>query len=461
MNRKLLAASVVAALGGLLFGFDTAVISGAEQPVKEVFELEGFWHGFTNAIALIGTIIGAMFAGQPGEKFGRRNVLIVLAVFYGISAIGSGLAGSWHMFLFYRFLGGLGVGASSVLGPMYISEIAPAHLRGRLVALFQFNIVFGILVAFFSNYAINELITEEAWRWMLGVEFIPALFFFCFLFMIPKSPRWLVKKNRSEEARRVMVQLGNQSPDKELKEIENSLAAEKSGTREVLFSKKYSFPILLAILLATFNQFSGINAIMYYAPRIFGMTGLAEDTALLQVVAIGVTNMIFTVLAMSIIDKFGRKTLLTAGSIGMIVFLSLTASAFYQEDFAGYSILIYLIGFIASFAFSQGAVIWVFLAEIFPNAVRSKGQALGSLTHWIWAAVLTWVFPVVAELDNGGVMAFGFFAIAMVFQLIFVLKMVPETKGRSLEEIEAIVLKQPKEGARPSNPSKVSAETKV
>ena len=441
MNRKLITASVVASLGGLLFGFDTAVISGAEQSVKEAYDLEGFWHGFTNAIALIGTIFGAMFAGGPGDKYGRRNVLIVLAVFYAVSALGSGMAGSWHSFLFYRFLGGLGVGASSVLGPMYISEIAPAKMRGRLVALFQFNIVFGILVAFFSNYLINLWISYEAWRWMLGVELIPALLFFSLLFFIPQSPRWLVKKKRDVEAKKVLMALGNADPDQELLEIEESLISERSGIKEKLFSKKYTFPLTLAILLATFNQFSGINAIMYYAPRIFGMTGLTEDAALLQVVAIGFTNMVFTILAMFIIDRFGRKTLLKVGSVGMIVFLSLTAMAFYQQDFEGYSVLLYLIGFIASFAFSQGAVIWVFLSEIFPNAVRSKGQSFGSLTHWIWAAVLTWVFPVVAELENGGTIAFSFFAIAMVLQLVFVVKYLPETKGKSLEELQKTLLR--------------------
>lgn len=441
MNRRLLTASAIAALGGFLFGFDTAVISGAEQSIKAVFSLDGFWHGLTTAIALIGTIFGAILAGKPGEKYGRRNSLIIIAVFYTVSAIGSCLAGSWYGFLFYRFLGGLGVGASSVLGPMYLSEIAPAKLRGRLVALFQFNIVLGILSAYFSNYIINEVITHDAWRWMMGVETLPAVLFFLLLFTIPQSPRWLVKRSRNEEARTVLFQLGNAQPDKELLEIKQSLVAEKTGKTEALFTRKYSFPIMLALLLATFNQFSGINA-MNYAPRIFEMTGLAKDVALLQVVGVGLTNLIFTVLAMFIIDRFGRKTLLVTGSIGMIIFLGLTSYAFYQESFTGYSIFIYLIGFVACFAFSQGAVIWVFLAEVFPNAVRAKGQALGSLTHWIWAAVLTWLFPVVAGTNNGAAVAFALFGIAMVLQLIFVIKVVPETKGKSLEEIEAIVLKR-------------------
>lgn len=442
MNKKLLLASTVAALGGLLFGFDTAVVSGAEQSIKEVFQLDGFWHGFTNSIALIGTILGALFCGRPSDKYGRKNVLIVLAAFYTISALGSGLAYSWHSFLFYRFLGGLAVGASSVIGPMYISEISPARLRGRLVALFQFNIVFGILVAFFSNYMINRYVEVDAWRWMLGVETLPAVIFFGLLFLIPKSPRWLVKKDRDEEAAHVLEALGIDHAHQVLVEIKESLQEERQGIRERLFSRKYSFPVMLAFLLATFNQFSGINAIMYYAPRIFEMTGLAKDAALLQVVVIGFTNMLFTIVAMFIIDKLGRRLLMKIGSVGMIISLGLTALSFYRADFTGYSVLIYLVSFIAFFAFSQGAVIWVFLSEIFPNAVRAKGQAFGSLTHWVWAAALTWGFPVVAELPMGGFYAFAFFTVAMVLQLIFVIRMMPETKGKSLEELEKVLFKR-------------------
>lgn len=442
MNKKLLLASTVAALGGLLFGFDTAVVSGAEQSIKEVFQLDGFWHGFTNSIALIGTILGALFCGRPSDKYGRKNVLIVLAAFYTISALGSGLAYSWHSFLFYRFLGGLAVGASSVIGPMYISEISPARLRGRLVALFQFNIVFGILVAFFSNYMINRYVEVDAWRWMLGVETLPAVIFFGLLFLIPKSPRWLVKKDRDEEAAHVLEALGIDHAHQVLVEIKESLQEERQGIRERLFSRKYSFPVMLAFLLATFNQFSGINAIMYYAPRIFEMTGLAKDAALLQVVVIGFTNMLFTIVAMFIIDKLGRRLLMKIGSVGMIISLGLTALSFYRADFTGYSVLIYLVSFIAFFAFSQGAVIWVFLSEIFPNAVRAKGQTFGSLTHWVWAAALTWGFPVVAELPMGGFYAFAFFTVAMVLQLIFVIRMMPETKGKSLEELEKVLFKR-------------------
>ncbi|GAA5220223.1 sugar porter family MFS transporter [Membranihabitans marinus] len=444
MPKKLFYSSLVAALGGLLFGFDTAVISGAEQDIKIVFDLDGFWHGFTNSIALIGTIVGAVVSGRLGDYFGRRKSLIILALFYFVSAIGSAMAGSWYFFLFYRFIGGLAVGVSSVIGPMYISEISPARYRGRLVAMFQFNVVFGILVAFLSNYLINGLIENQPWRWMLGVEALPAIIFFALLFTIPKSPRWLVKKNRSAEAKVVLESLMEDDAGHLLTDIETSLAKDRAGLKERLFSGKFNFPILLAFLLATFNQFSGINAIMYYAPRIFAMTGMGKETALLQVVIIGLTNMVFTLLAMSIIDRFGRKYLMKIGSIGMIFFLGMTAKTFYFQDFEGYATLVYLMGFIAFFAFSQGAVIWVFLSEIFPNSVRAQGQALGSLTHWFWAALLTWVFPVVAELNNGGAYAFTFFTVAMVLQLIFVIRVMPETKGKSLEELEKIISKSTK-----------------
>ena len=449
MNRKLFQAAIISSLGGLLFGFDTAVISGAEQSIKELWELSPKMHGFTISIALIGTIIGAMLASYPADRFGRKNVLIVLALFYTISAIGSGITQEWHAFMFYRFLGGLGVGASSVIGPMYISEISPAALRGRLVALFQFNIVFGILIAFLSNFLINRIMEMDAWRWMLLVETVPAFLFFIFLFIIPESPRWLVKKNRDEKAREILDQLGIAHPEKELIAIEESLVDEKQGKHENLFSHKNAFPIMLAMALATFNQFSGINAIMYYAPRIFEMSGLAKDTALIQAVAIGATNMVFTILAMFIIDRFGRRTLMKIGSVGMIVFLGLTAYSFFAKVQDSYSVLIYLVGFIAFFAFSQGAVIWVFISEVFPNAVRAKGQSLGSLTHWFWAAVITWLFPVIVGSEDGGnvmttggAIAFTFFTLAMVLQLIFVLKVMPETKGKSLEELQKTLIKK-------------------
>jgi sugar porter (SP) family MFS transporter len=440
MNKKLLKIALIASLGGLLFGFDTAVISGAEQSIKEVYNLDGFWLGFTNSIALIGTIIGTIFCGRPADAFGRKKVLVFLASLYVISALGCAFALSWHMLLFFRLVGGLGVGASSVIGPMYISEIAPAKARGRLVAMFQFNIVFGILLAFFSNYFLNKYLEGDVWRWMLGVQAIPAAVFFGTLFLIPESPRWLILKHRHEDAKKVLNAIDAANAPQLLQDIEASLNPQTHSVNERLFSKKYRFPLMLAAVFATLNQFSGINAIMYYAPRIFQMAGLEKDTALLQVALIGVTNMLFTVLAMFFIDKFGRKTLMIIGSVGMAVSLALTAHSFYLQDFSGYSLLVYLVCFIAFFAFSHGAVIWVFLSEIFPNSVRAKGQAFGSLTHWFWAAALTWTFPMVAEVENGGFYAFAFFAVAMALQLIFVLKVMPETKGKSLEEIEKTVV---------------------
>lgn len=429
-------AAVVAALGGFLFGFDTAVISGAERSVQELFELSGFWHGFTVAIALIGTVFGALFAGKPADRYGRKAALYVIAVLYAISAIGSALAPDWYLFLIFRFLGGLGVGASSVVGPAYISEISPSHLRGRLVALFQLNIVTGILIAFFSNYLIAGM-GENAWRWMLGVEFLPAVVFLSLIYFIPASPRWLIKAGRVEEAREVLAATGEENVDAEVDDIVHSLEMEEGKKEVPLFQHKYRFPIIFAVMLAAFNQLSGINALMYYAPRIFEMAGIASDTALLQAVAIGFTNFIFTVIAMTLIDKFGRRKLLLIGSYGMIFSLAMVAYTFFTKDFGGYSILVYLIIFIAFFAFSQGAVIWVFIAEIFPNKVRGKGQALGSFTHWAGAAIISWLFPFIASLgDLGGAFAFTFFSSMMALHLMFAYFVLPETKGKSLEQIE-------------------------
>lgn len=427
--------TIVAALGGFLFGFDTAVISGTTRALESVFQLDANSLGFTVAIALIGTIIGSLVVAKPGDTYGRKKVLLLLAIFYTVSALGSALVSNWYFFLLYRFLGGLAVGGSSVLAPMYIAEISPAHLRGRLVAVQQFNVVFGILLAFLSNYFLASVIENNAWRWMLGVESIPALLFFGLLFIIPESPRWLVRKNRIEEAGNILTKIGEPDVEQELEEIEASLHMENKTGDEPLFQPKYKFSITMAVLIAVFNQVSGINAIMYYAPRIFEMTGLSADSALLQSVAIGVTNMLFTLLAMSVIDRLGRRKLLLIGSVGMVISLGLVAGVFFTENFTGYGILIYLIGFIAFFAFSQGAVIWVFISEIFPNKVRAKGQALGSFTHWLMAALVSWSFPVVAEKIGGGT-AFAFFSLMMMVQFIWAWRFMPETKGRSLEQIE-------------------------
>jgi len=428
-------ATVIVALGGFLFGFDTAVISGTVSSLERVFTLTDFWLGFTVAVALIGTIIGSIGVGKPGDAFGRKKVLVVLAVFYTISAVGSALARDWYLFLFFRFLGGLAVGGASVISPMYIAEISPARVRGRLVAVQQFNVVLGIFIAFLSNYLIASVVSQAAWRWMFGVEAVPAFLFFVLLFLIPDSPRWLVKRNRVDEARGILEKTGEPDVEAALRDIVASLKTVSSQAKERFFSKKYQVPIFTAVLIAVFNQLSGINAIMYYAPRIFEMTGLSENIALLQSVAIGVTNMIFTILAMLVIDKFGRRTLLLVGSVGMVFFLGMVARAFYLQNFGGYGVMLYLVGFIAFFAFSQGAVIWVFISEIFPNKVRGEGQALGTFTHWSFAALVSWTFPVMAQKIGGG-HSFLFFSLMMVLQFIFVWKFLPETKGKSLEQIQ-------------------------
>ena len=438
MNRSSTAFrnSIVAALGGFLFGFDTAVISGVEKSIQQLWSLSDFAHGFTVASALIGTVIGSLLAGAPAEKYGRKKVLMAIGLLYLATSLVTALTPSWLPFVIFRFLGGIGVGASSVVGPMYISEISPAHSRGRLVALFQFNIVSGILLAFVSNYLLNG-ISEESWRWMLGVQAIPSLLYFSLVFRVPESPRWLMKQKREEEARRVLGEIGEEEQVQAMNQIRESLESEQGKEEEKLFSGKYNKPIFYATALATFNQFSGINAIMYYAPRIFEMTGLAKDTALLQAISIGVTNMVFTLLAISVIDKFGRRSLLITGSFGMVLFLGLVAYAFFTGDFGGYLVMLYLVGFIAFFAFSQGAVIWVFISEIFPNKVRAKGQTLGSFTHWIMAAIISWTFPIFAESSQlGGAYAFSIFAFMMFLHLFFVWKVLPETKGQSLEGIQ-------------------------
>ncbi len=427
--------AIVAALGGFLFGFDTAVISGVETSIQQLWSLDKFWHGFTVASALLGTVIGSLIAGKPAEKYGRKRVLQAIGLLYLLTSLVTAFTPSWLPFVIFRFLGGIGVGASSVVGPMYISEISPADRRGRLVALFQFNVVSGILIAFFSNYLLFG-ISEDSWRWMLGVQAIPSLLFFVMVFFVPESPRWLVKNGKDGEAEKVLRSIGEANPTTALANIQASVRSEIGMVKESLFNGQYNKPIMYVVILAMFNQLSGINAIMYYAPRIFEMTGLAKDTALLQAVSIGLTNMIFTLLAISVIDKFGRKNLLITGSVGMVLSLGMVAYTFYTGQFGGYLIMIYLIGFIAFFAFSQGAVIWVFMSEIFPNKVREQGQTLGSFTHWIMAAVISWTFPIIAQSPNGGFYSFLLFTIMMALHGFFAWKVLPETKGKSLESIE-------------------------
>ena len=434
-NRKVLFWSVTVALGGFLFGFDTAVISGAEQSIQKVWQLNVFQHGLTVSIALIGTVIGALFGGYPSDKIGRKNTLFWIGILYLVSALGSALAPDWYSFLFFRFIGGLGVGASSVAAPMYISEVAPAENRGKMVAMFQFNIVLGILVAYLSNYLLQSG-GEMSWRWTLGVEAVPAAVFVGLILLVPQSPRWLVvKKGALEEARFVLDQINPTNAEEELRNIialNNKEQARTTASR--LFSKDHGFPVMLAIVFALFNQLSGINAIIYYAPRIFEMTGLGKGSALLSSAGIGLVNLIFTMVGLSLIDKAGRRILMLVGSVGLILTLGTVSWAFYTENFNGILVPLSLFAYIAFFAFSQGAVIWVFISEIFPNSVRANGQALGSFTHWIMAAIIAFAFPWFTSTLGGG-NTFMIFAVMMVLQLLFVWKIMPETKGVSLEKI--------------------------
>ena len=433
LNATLLKSTVVAALGGLLFGFDTAVIAGATQALKALYRLSPFWEGFTVASALVGTVIGSMLAGIPGDRYGRRDSLRGLAVLYIVSAAGCAFAWNWVVLVFFRFVGGLAIGGSSVLGPMYIAEIAPAKWRGRLVGFFQFNVVFGILLAYLSNYVIGTMsLGALEWRWKLGVAAIPAAFFFVMLFGIPRSPRWLVKKGRTDEARGVLRLTGEEQYEQELREIIESIDAEHVKS-DALFSGKYRFPVFLAVSIGMFNQLSGINAILYYLNAIFERAGFSKVSGDLQSVAIGATNLLFTMLAMSVIDQVGRKTLLLIGSVGTATCLAGVAAIFFTGRHENL-LLWMLVGYIAFFAFSQGAVIWVFISEVFPNRVRAKGQSLGSFSHWIMNALISWTFPLMAASSGG--YPFVFFSAMMALQFFVVLFLYPETKGVSLEEMQ-------------------------
>ncbi|HEX8424701.1 sugar porter family MFS transporter [Hymenobacter sp.] len=437
VQRKVLFWSIVTALGGFLFGFDTAVISGAEKAIQQLWQLSAFEHGFTISIALIGTVIGAMFGGIPSDRIGRRQTLRWIAVLYLVSAVGAALAPAWIPFMVFRFLGGLGVGASSVTAPLYISEISPAESRGKLVGLFQFNIVFGILVAYLSNYLLANA-GDHSWRLMLGVQAVPAVAFLLFLLRVPESPRWLLLHGRLEEGREVLRIISPTTVDADVAAILTSQA--RAGQEsESLWAPQYRTPVLLAVAFAFFNQVSGINAIIYYAPRIFEMTGLGQGAALLSSAGIGLVNFAFTLLGVNVIDRFGRRTLMFVGSVGLILTLGLVARAFYSEQFTGYTVPVLLFVYIAFFAFSQGAVIWVFISEIFPNAVRAKGQALGSSTHWVMATVIAFTFPYFAEQLGGG-HTFAFFCVMMVLQLLFVWRYMPETKNTSLEQVDKALI---------------------
>ncbi len=430
--NKILTWSISAALAGFLFGFDTVVISGADKQLQELWNTSDAFHGsVVMAMALWGTVVGAIFGGIPTNKIGRKNTLMIIGVLYFVSALGSALSNDPITFAVFRFLGGLGVGASTIAAPAFVSEIAPADQRGKLVSLYQFNIVLGILIAFLSNYLLRNT-GAEPWRWMVGIEALPAFLYLIFVFLIPRSPRWLVSRGRFAEAEKVLAIIHPERDIKsKLQEIKDLDEKELSG--ENIFMKKYRFPLILAFLIAFFNQLSGINAFLYYAPRIFESAGLGESTALLSSIGIGVVNLIFTLIGVFLIDKLGRKQLMLFGSIGYIISLSLVAAAFFL-NWGGLWVPVFLFLFIASHAIGQGAVIWVFISEIFPNRLRASGQAFGSSTHWVLAAIIPSTIPYLFT-NIGPGYVFAFFAFMMVLQLIFVIFMMPETKGKSLEQL--------------------------
>ncbi|WP_346860288.1 sugar porter family MFS transporter [uncultured Draconibacterium sp.] len=430
--------AIIIALGGFLFGYDIAMMSGTTSQLETIYNLNSFWLGFTTAIAIIGTIIGTIVVGKPAEKFGRKKSLILLSALFAISTLGSAFAVNWAMLLFFRFVTGILLGCISVVTPLFIAEISPAKKRGQLVLLNQFFVVSAIFLAFAVNYLLSNIVETGSWRWMIGVEAIPAATFFFLLSIVPESPRWLVNHGRIDEALAIFQRLKAENPKEEVRIVKESVEQEEALGHGKLFAKENRFPIIISILIAAFNQLAGINAIMIYAPRVFEMAGFGTNASLLQSISVGATNLIFTFVALFLIDKYGRRTLLMAGSFGMVFFLGMLSKSFYTNnysDFGGYGVMIYLMGFIAFFAFSQGAVLWVVISEIFPNKVRSQGQALGSFTHWIFAAALIWGFPVLNSTVGGGI-SFGFFAVMMVLHFFFAWKILPETKGKSLEEIQ-------------------------
>lgn len=426
---------ITAGLGGLLFGFDTAVIAGTTDAITTLFHLSPAQLGFTVTSALLGTIPGAAFAGMPSDRFGRRASLKLLGLIYIVSALGCAFAWNWTSFLIFRTIGGLGIGGCSVVAPMYIAEVSPAEHRGRMVGMFQLNVVLGILVAYISNFIISMMqFGALEWRWKFGVAALPAAFFFVMLFSIPESPRWLLGKGREEEARASLEQIGSADPEQEYSRINAALKNEAQMTRGKLFAKHLRKPILLAVTIAAFNQLSGINAILYYLNDIFASAGFSKVSGNIQAVVVGITNLLFTMFAMNYIDRFGRRFLLLVGSVGTAIALAATAIIFQTSRHPEW-LLWMLILFIASFAFSQGAVVWVYISEIFPNNVRAAGQSLGSLTHWVLNAIITLVFPLVAVHSHS--VPFYFFATMMALQFFLVLTVFPETRARNLESIES------------------------
>ena len=428
MNKKLALWSITVGLGGFLFGLDVAVISGAEQAIQKLWSLSDWMHGTAIAMALYGTAFGAALGNIPANKIGRKKTLIWIGILFFVTSIGAALSTNVFVFMLFRFVSGLSIGASSVVAPVYISEIAPPKYRGRMVISFQLNVVAGILIAYFSNYLLQGVGGENDWRWMLGVVAIPSLVFSTLMLFTPETPRWLVLYKKDDEAAKKVLAITGEATDHIIDDIKNSV----SSTKEYLFSKKFVKPLLLAFLIAFFNQMSGINAIIYFAPKVFQMAGIERNGALLSTVGIGVINLLFTITGWYLIDRFGRRTLMYIGSVGYIVSLSLIAISFNGTDHS--MIVYYVFLFIAAHAVGQGAVIWVFLSELFPNSVRASGTSFGCLTHWVFAALVAQVFPYFAA-NVPGAYIFGFFACMMVLQLIYVWKMMPETKGLALEDM--------------------------
>jgi sugar porter (SP) family MFS transporter len=433
MNKHVLFWSITVGLGGLLFGMDVAVISGAELAIQQLWQLDSFTHGLAIAAALYGTVIGAALGGIPADLFGRKKTLFWIGLSFFVSSIGAAIAPDVNLFMLFRFLGGLGIGASSVVAPIYISEIAPAKHRGKLVISFQLNIVLGILIAYVSNYFIQGM--ENDWRIMLGVVSLPSLLFSILILLTPETPQFLLLKRNDLAGARKVLALADPNPEETIERIQTN--AKQNTAVDRLFSGKFIWPLTLAFLFAFFNQMSGINAIIYYAPRIYELTGLGKESALLSTAGIGIANLLFTLMGWYLIDRVGRRVLMFIGSIGYIVTLSLIAFAFYTESYT--YVPIYIFAFIASHAIGQGSVIWVFISEIFPNSVRASGMAWGSLTHWVFAALVANFFPLFTE-SYGGTLIFGFFAVMMVAQLTYVAFMMPETKGANLEDIEKSII---------------------
>jgi sugar porter (SP) family MFS transporter len=429
MNKHVLFWSITVGLGGMLFGLDVAVISGAELAIQALWKLDSWTHGLAIATALYGTVVGAALGGIPADRFGRKPTLLWIGVSFFVSSIGAALASNVEYFMLFRFLGGLGIGASSVVAPIYISEIAPAKHRGKLVISFQLNVVLGILIAYISNYFIQGM--ENDWRIMLGVVGIPSLLFSILILFTPETPTFLLLKRNDLAGAKKVLALADPNPEETIQRITENQKTQIQGER--LFSKKFITPLVLSFLFSFFNQMSGINAIIYYAPRIYELTGLGKESALLSTAGIGLANLLFTMVGWYFIDRVGRRKLMYIGSFGYIISLGLITLSFYQESFT--MVPLYIFVFIASHAIGQGSVIWVFISEIFPNSVRASGMAWGSLTHWVLAALVANFFPIFTEMF-GGTVIFGFFGLMMIGQLAYVTFMMPETKGTSLEEIE-------------------------